>query len=911
MDPSRWSRVEAIFHDTAERSPAEREAYLRQACGDDESLLREVRRLLDADARGAGDLHSAIGMEAARLVQQASATRWIGRRIASWCVTSVIGEGGGGTVLAAVRDDGRFEQTVAIKVLRLEARDSGQLARLRRERRLLAQLEHPHIARLLDGGEVSFGDDEIDVPYLVMEFVEGQPITTYYRAARAGIADRLAGFLQVLDSVAYAHRRLVLHRDLKPANILVTAAGQAKLLDFGVAQLLTDGADDPDRDAQAVGLTPAYASPEQLAGRSLSVESDVYSLGVVLFELLADRHPYATDASTTVDLVRAADGSAPAPLGIAADLDAIVARAMHRDAARRYRSVEAFADDVGRYLAGRPVAARPSTIWYRSRKFVGRHRWETAATLILVAALAAGVAGTAYEAHRANRRVQELRQLAGSLLFQVHDAIESLPGSTEARELLVRTSAEHLDRLAEDAGTDRALLLDMAASYERLAKLQGGPSAGHIGKPADAIVSYGKALAIYRRVLAAQPDERDALMRMAMCWKNLGRVQELSGDATTAASSLQQALSAGERAARFDAQPPVELLDTYSTLGDLEVDVGEPARALDHYRKALAGFEQRAAETPDLKSIHSVVTATVRLGQAQTYLGALEEARTAFERALAAARPLAERNPNSMPARRDVLIITDRLAEVLGDPDTPNLGRWQAAAALFEAALPGAVAMQEADTHDARAARDVAEFHGNLADCLRDHEPARAIPEYEAALKAYAALPESYRKTPNIVRFQAARERGLGLALANAGEDARAVALVRHALELFDGLAESDTHPGGRQDSGATLRSLGVLEGRMGDRQAGARHLEQAVQLLQAALHEHGGDVSVRQDLSDAYLGLAVVKAADGDCRASSENVALAAALWRDLERVEGAATLARAQLSALEGRPACEPHTR
>ena len=910
MDPASWSRIEAIFHEAAERDPAEREAYLRQACGEDAALLREVGRLLDADARAAGELHAAIGTEAARLVQLASSSRWIGRRIGSWRVTRVIGEGGGGTVLGAVRDDGRFEQTVAIKVLRFEPKGSGQLERLRRERRLLAQLEHPHIARLLDGGEVSFDDDEIDVPYLVMEYVEGQPITTYYRDRHASVADRLSGFLQVLDSVAYAHRRFLLHRDLKPANILVTSGGQAKLLDFGVAQLLTDGADDPDRDAQAVGLTPAYASPEQLAGRPLSVESDVYSLGVVLFEILADRHPYATSASTTVDVVRAAGTTAAAPPGIAADLDAIVACAMHQDPALRYRSVEAFADDLARYIAGRPVDARPSTVWYRSRRFVGRHRWETAATLVLIAALAAGVAGTAYEAHRANRRVQELRQLAGSLLFQLHDAIESLPGSTAARELLVRTSAEHLDRLAEDAGTDKALLLDMAASYERLAKLQGGPSAGHIGKPADAIASYGKALAIYGRILAAHGDERDVLIRTATCWKNLGRLQELTGDATSATGSLQQALSAAERAARFDAQPPVELLDTYSTLGDLELDVGDPALALDHYRKALAGFERRAAVTADLKSIHSVVTATVRLGEAETYLGALEDAQAAFERALAAARPLAERNPNSMAARRDVMVMTDRLAEVLGDPDTPNLGRWQAAAALFQAAVADAVAMQTADTHDVRAARDVAEMRGNLADCLRDHEPARAVSEYEAALKAYAALPESYRKTPNIMRFQAARERGLGLALANLGQNTRAMALVQHALESFDGLAESDTHPGSRQDSGATLRSLGLIEDRVGNRQTGTHHLEQSVQLLQAALREHPGDVSVRQDLSDAYLGLAAAMAAGGDCRASSETLDRAAALWHDLERADNAAGFARAQLRAIEARRTCDPGT-
>jgi tetratricopeptide (TPR) repeat protein len=906
MDPDRWARIEAIFHDAVDRPLAERDAYLRQACGDDASLLGDVRRLLDADVHAAGALHGAIGTEAARLIH-GGGTGWIGRRIGSWRVTGVIGEGGAGTVLRAVRDDGRFEQTVAIKVLRFEAKGSGHLARLRRERRLLAQLEHPHIARLLDGGEIPLDAGEVEAPYLVMEYVEGQPITTYVREPPAPVAQRLAVFLQVLDAVAYAHRRLVLHRDLKPANILITTGGLAKLLDFGVAQLLTDGNDDGDRDMTPAGMTPEYASPEQLGGRPLSVESDVYSLGVVLFELLAGRHPYATAASSTIDLVRAAGHAVAMPLAISADLDAIVARAMESDPAKRYRSVEAFADDLSRYLSDRPVAARPSTLWYRTRKFVARHRWESAATLVLIGALTAGVAGTAYEAHRANRRVQELRQLAGSLLFQVHDAVESLPGSTQARELLVRTSAEHLDRLADDAGSDEGFLLDMAAAYERLAKLQGGPSAGHIGKPAEAIASYRKALALYARIPARRQDDRDVLMRVSTCWKNLGRLQELIGDTKSATGSLQTALTLGEGAARLDPQPPVELLDTYSTLGDLEVDVGDPALAIGHYRKALDGYERRASAAPDLKSVHSIVTATVRLGEAQTYLGALDEARAAFERALAAARPLAARNPNSMPARRDVVVMTDRLAELLGDPDTPNLGRWQDAASLFAAVLPDAVAMHDADAHDARAARDVAEIRGNLADCLRDHEPARAIPEYEASLALYAGLPDEYRKTPNIVRFDAARQRGLGLALANLGQYARAVTLVRHALDAFDGLAASaDSHPGSRQDSGATLRSLGLIEVRMGDMKAGAGHLNQAMQVLQAALSEHPTDVSARQDLSDAYLGLASAMAATHDCQAAGETLDRAAALWHELDHVETGAAYARTELQALAARPAC-----
>ena len=849
MDHVYWERIEQIFNAAVERPIGERDAFVRQMCGHDPALAADVRMLLDADRMADETVKRAVEVHAVDLLAETRAAAWIGRRVGVWRVTRIIGEGGAGIVLLGVRDDGRFDQTVAIKVMRVGLGSSEAIARFRRERRLLAQLEHPHIARLFDGGEIKGDGLTEDVPYIVMEHVEGKTITSHYRHATASVRDKLTAFLQVLDAVAYAHRRLVLHRDLKPENILVTESGTAKLLDFGVAQLQSDD-DGIPKPVAPLGMTVEYASPEQIAGSALSVESDIYSLGVVLYELLGGRHPYASHATATTDVVAAVHGGRVAPLGVNVDVDAIVAKAMHTTAAGRYHTVEAFADDIHAYLDARPIVARSVPLWDRASLFVHRNQWQVAAAVVLCVAITAGVIGTAYEAHRANRRVLQLRQLAGALLFQVHDAVEALPGSTAAREVLVKTSAEHLDRLADDAGSDPRFLLEMATAYERLAQLQGGPNAGHIGRTADAAESYHKALALYDRL--APPHARDVLLREAGCWKKLGRMQQLNGDTKSATESLRRALEYGERAVTPGEPLPIELIDTYSSLGDLMLDVGAARDALTLYMKARDNFERAIPPTSDAKQQRVLVNANVRVGQAQVWLGDLEGARAAYEHALAVARPIAARDRNNAVARRDVAIIMDRLAQVIGDPESPNLGDARTAAAMYAEMIPEVTALATLDPHNVRAARDVVEFHGSLADCLREEHPAAAVREYTTALGLYAALPESYRRTASVERWQAARERGLGLALEALGQHDAALAHLRKVVPTFQALTDTDGHPGARQDLGTTLRYLAAVEAAGGDIAAAERDAARAVALLDEEFRQHGSDVSVRADLDEA-----------------------------------------------------------
>jgi serine/threonine protein kinase len=352
------------------------------------------------------------------------------------------------------------------------------LARFRNERQILAALDHPHIAALYDGGSTEEG-----LPYIVMEYVAGQPLNQYCDSHGLSLATKLRLFRQICDAVQYAHQKLIVHRDLKPANILVTADGVPKLLDFGIAKLLLAPellGDAALRTETGVSvMTPDYASPEQIRGEAVSTASDVYSLGVVLYELLAGQRPHALARHDRVELLREiceTDPKPPSAAGDAAlrgDLDTIVLKALHRDPARRYRSVEQFSEDIRRYLENRPVTARPDTLVYRLSRFTARNPWGIAAVAALVLSLASGTAVSLSQARTAQQRFQQVRKLAGRFI-ELHDDVARLPGSTAVRAKMVATALDYLDNLARSAGNDSELLHELGQAYAKVADAQGG-----------------------------------------------------------------------------------------------------------------------------------------------------------------------------------------------------------------------------------------------------------------------------------------------------------------------------------------------------------------------------------------------------------------------------------------------------
>jgi non-specific serine/threonine protein kinase/serine/threonine-protein kinase len=435
VTPDRWKQVRGIFDRVADAAVEDREGLLSRECGGDAELAADVRSLL-ASSDAAGAFLEVPAAEQVAL-SDAGAEAAAPERIGPWRIVRELGQGGMGTVYLGERSQGGFRQSAAVKLVRRGMDSDFILRRFHMEREILAGLDHPHIARLLDGGSTEAG-----VPYFAMEYVDGRHLLEDCAARGLDVRARIALLLEVCDAVAYAHRHLVVHRDLKPSNILVTPEGSPKLLDFGLARLLQpDGGGPGERTETAFRLlTPDYASPEQVRGEVVTTSTDIYSLGVVLYRLTTGRSPYRTSGSSSAEAIsRAVCDQEPGRPGLAKDLDNIILKALRKEPERRYVSVDALAEDLRRYLAGHPVLARKDTLAYRAGKFVLRHKAGTVAASLgaLTLAAAAGVAITQARVARAERAVaerhfNEVRELADSFLFEFHDAIKDLPGATPA-----------------------------------------------------------------------------------------------------------------------------------------------------------------------------------------------------------------------------------------------------------------------------------------------------------------------------------------------------------------------------------------------------------------------------------------------------------------------------------------------
>ncbi|MFI4954228.1 MAG: serine/threonine-protein kinase, partial [Burkholderiales bacterium] len=438
MDTQRWQRIGAIFDEMVEAPADARAGLLDRLCGNDIQLRREVEALLVAD--GAADRFDR-GVDSAR---NAAVVDWAnnddveavraGDRVGPWQLIAELGRGGMGVVWLAERADGQFEQRAALKLIKRGMDSAAVLARFRRERQILARLEHPHIARLLDGG---IADDGL--PYFAMEYVQGLPLLRYAAQKNLGLEERIRLFLDICSAVQFAHRQLVVHLDLKPSNVLVTADGTAKLLDFGIAKLFSAEIDDATwtGDGQNRPLTPAYAAPEQLGGAAVSTATDVYALGAILYELLTSRRPHDLgDAPTREEIRKLLEATSPplpskrAPIDapvpakrLRGDLDTVVLTALKREPERRYATVYALVVDLRSYLDGRPIAARRDSVVYRSGKFLGRHRLGAALTGIALVGLFATAIAALWEAGRAREQARQAETVTGFLIdiFRVAD----------------------------------------------------------------------------------------------------------------------------------------------------------------------------------------------------------------------------------------------------------------------------------------------------------------------------------------------------------------------------------------------------------------------------------------------------------------------------------------------------------
>ncbi|HRH41269.1 MAG TPA: protein kinase [Pyrinomonadaceae bacterium] len=504
MSPKQWKKVKAIFNKATELPTAEQSAFLKNY---DSEIRLEVEKMLLAVEEEGLLLNTPI----VNFKEFAATT--LPEKIGEYKIIREVGQGGMGTVYEALRETENFKQKVALKIIKRGMNNEIILKRFRAEQQILATLEHPNIGRFLNGGKTAEG-----LPFYAMEFIEGLPIDEFCLKNNLSIEEKVTLFREVCSAVSYAHTQLIVHRDLKPSNIIVTEKGIPKLLDFGIAKVLNIDSTEIGTATQLGMMTPQYASPEQIRGEKVTTLSDVYSLGVIFYEILTGEKPYQTEGKNyaeILDIITQTEPVKPSEYRqsttfnsqLKGDLDTIALKTLQKSPERRYQSVEQFSEDLRRHLVGLPITARPDTFQYRLSKFVGRNRVGVAAAGLIFLSLLLGIGTTAWQAQRAEKqrllaekRFAEVRTIANNVVFKYTDLITNLPNSTEVRETLLQDATAYLDNLAQDAQGDFALQNELALAYLKLAEIQGKVNASSTGNTVGAIQNFEKAIVLLEEI---------------------------------------------------------------------------------------------------------------------------------------------------------------------------------------------------------------------------------------------------------------------------------------------------------------------------------------------------------------------------------------------------------------------------
>ena len=689
-----WPKVKEIFSAALELKPDERVSFLNTTCATDENLRGEVLALLVAhDASGDFIQNPAVvdvGFMVSDNTNHSSAAA--GQHIGTYEIIRELGRGGMGAVYLASRADESFDKRVALKLIKRGMDSEAIIKRFVMERQILANLDHPNIARLIDGGTTDDG-----LPYFVLEYIEGTTITRYCDEHKLNTLERLKLFLQVCAAVQFAHQNLIIHRDLKPSNIIVTKDGTPKLLDFGIAKLLSVDSTLVDAtETVARLLTPEYASPEQLRGLPITTTSDVYSLGVVLYELLSGHRPFSHASRSAEEIARMITTSEPlkpsvvitryeatpqtddehhslTPEGVSrtregnvdklrrrlvGDLDNILLKALRKEPERRYSSVQDLTSDIQRHLTGLPVLAREDTFAYRAGKFIQRNKVSVAAAAVVAITLITSTVVTTWQAtvakrERANaeRHFKEVRNLTNSFLFEFHDSIADLNGATQAREMVVKKAQEYLSGLAQEAGNDRELLWELSTAYLKLGDVQGRPGFSRTGDTSGALKSYEQSLEIRRRLVALEPNNADYQLGLAVTLSRFGPINQVLGNPSLSAERMRESMEIADRLL-----PKSHDLTTFQAafrapafLGDALSELGNYDEALAMYQKSLSIAQRMKDESlPEKEVTLRFVVALERLGFAYSIKGEWQKALDTHLEMLTKTEELCALDPGSL-----------------------------------------------------------------------------------------------------------------------------------------------------------------------------------------------------------------------------------------------------------------------
>lgn len=893
-----WRDVRAAFDDLLGLPDEERQARLNELADTRPELAQELSELLEHDRAAASDgifLERGIGAGEGGGVPDASGS---GQRIGPYELLHELGRGGMGTVYLARRADGAFERRVALKLIQQGLGDERVLERFRRERQVLANLEHPGIARLIEGGATDDG-----APYIVMEYVEGTPIDAYCDGDRLTIRARLELFLEVCEAVQHAHQNLVVHRDLKPGNVIVTAGGRAVLLDFGIAKVL-----DPEKSSSSPELTlgwmpfltPAYASPEQVTGRPITVASDVYSLGVLLYELLTGRLPYTVATTSMKEVERTIceveagrpsavvrglpDGAAAevararstTPRGLvralSGDLDRVVAKALRKESRLRYPSVEQLARDLRRYLSGLPVTARPTTFLYRASKFVRRNRAALTGVGSVVLALAAGLwfsVGQYRRAEAARIEAQGQERLAVQRLAESERLADELSEERRAAQ----------ERVVEVEGLNRELAEQRELSERRFAEVRAFatdlifqvhraiyPLPGSV-KAQELVVSMG--LEHLDRLAADAGGDRELQKELAKAYLRIASIQGNFIEANL--GRTEEALTGGFKAvqlaeAAFDAQPDARdarllLAQALGVRATLLRGVGRGEEALDGLRRAAEVCDPIAAD-PVAQTFELNIVCAVQGALAETLMdrGSIDEANALFRRCAPLLTALADRH--GLPQHEAELQLV-RAGIARSDYE---LGRWAEGLDLFESALDELTAVAEAHPTEPNIARRLSTARSWGAwMLLEEGDLERAAALIEADLEQCRAMmaldPAEYRCRQDFV-FEA---RSLIELRNRLGQPEAAIELAEDALTVARELVrDNPADVFTRTLQGGVLSRRGTAHRLVEEHFEAGQSLTEAREILERVCDERPGMFEARSELVRVFNELGRAQRASG-----------------------------------------------
>ena len=905
-----FKRAKEIFLEACDLPPDKWDEIAREQCGDNAELLNEVRSLLAHHDGGTSPIVSPTVTPTGAPEEKCPDT------IGTYRVIRELGRGGMGVVYLALQEENGFKRHVAIKVLKRGMDTATILQRFALERQVLGVLNHPNVARLYHAGETDQG-----LPYFVMEYVDGQPINRFCDTHRLRIGERLALFRKVCAAVHHAHQHLVVHRDLKPRNILVTSDGEPKLLDFGIAKLI-----NPDLAVAGGGfttqdqrvMTPEYASPEQVRGDPISTASDIYAMGVLLYEIVSGHRPYhvrnrvdmdryiceedperpstaisrveefeqfdedsgfSTSRITPQDVCRLREDR-PQRLRrrLTGDVDNIVMMAMRKEPQRRYQSAEQFSADLQRHMDGLPVLARRDTFGYRCRKFVGRNRAGVGAAAAIVILLVGGIVGTASglvaereQRERADKRFDQVRELAHTFMFDFHDAIQKLDGSLPARELLVTTALEYLEGLGDEAGDDPLLRRDLADGYQRVGDIRGGTRNPSLGDTVGAMENYRTAQRMRTKVLDGDPGDPQLQHEMSKSLMRVGDILMTTGNLTEALAIHQEALGYSGKAAGTDPKYRRSVAFDLNNIGAVLAKLGRIEEASGYYSRVLAIRRESARAEPRNELYQrNLSVALNRVGGVGRKMGDPNAALELYHEAMEIRVRLLESNPTFGREKRDVMVQHFLIAEVLLDLDQPD-----DALHHVEQCLPIVAQRATDNPTSARAHRDVAmidEILGRIQLMRGDTDA--ALGTFQRLILETVALnmsdpDDSY----NRALFGKSYER-LGDHAVAIDNLSSAIDGYRDALDVFEAIAaatpESFEH---RVNFARVLQRLGSALSEIDGSSEARMRLLSAQELYETLLEAQPRWVEIRLGLASTLQARAALYESDGDDGAAAAAV--------------------------------------